>query len=92
MGDVDHFDSLMMDFYNAYDIALMSKINSITKNDAFTPSNNKSKIDDEDTSPKQKGQNYTREKEIARCRSFINQSENAVAGAKKTVSLLGKCV
>ena len=70
IGDVDDFDALVMDFYNVNE-------NSIAKNDTFSPSTKKSKITvTDDTSQKEK--NYTREEDIALCKSFINLSKNSV--------------
>ena len=54
----------------------------------FSPSYEKSKITDtEDTSPKQKWQNYRREEEIALHRSFINLSENPIKGTEKELEV-----
>ena len=60
IGDVDDLDSLNIHFHN-------------TNTNMPSPSSEKAEIADTDkTSPKQKGQNYTREKDILLCRDFIN--------------------
>ena len=72
IGEVDNFDSLVMDFHN-------TNKNKIVKNDTFSPSTKKSKITDTDnTYLKQKEQNYRREEDIVLCRSFINPSKYSI--------------
>ena len=72
IGEVDDFESLDINFHDANKISM------------FSPSSKKTKISDtDDTFPKQKRQNYTREEDIVLCRSFINLSKNAMEGAEK---------
>ena len=75
-GEIDDFDLLDIDFHNTNEI-------NIANNDTFSPSIRNTKITDTDnTSPKQKGWNYTREEEIVLCRSFINLSKNSIGTEK----------
>ena len=83
-GEIGEVDSLDIYFHNTN--------KNIEKNDEFSPSMEKPKnADTDNTPPKQKQWNYTREEDIAQCRSFINLSKNSIEATEKNGIILGRC-
>ena len=77
IGEVDDFDSLDIDFHDTNETNIANK-------DTFSPSTKETKINDtDDTSPKQQGQNHTREGDTALCGSFIHTSKNSITVQEK---------
>ena len=54
-----------------------------TKQTCFPLLKKKQRLLTDNTSLKQKGQNYTREEDIVLCRAFINLSKNTIEGMEK---------
>ena len=79
--DVDDFDSLDINFYDT------------NKTNMFSPPGKTPKIADiYNTSLRQKGWNYTRDKDIALCRTFINLSKKAIEVIRKKLKIFWRDV
>ena len=79
--DVDDFDSLDINFYDT------------NKTNMFSPPGKTQKIADiYNTSLRQKGWNYTRDKDIALCRTFINLSKKAIEVIRKKLKIFWRDV